>query len=291
MKKHVLILGSSGMLGHVVNLRLRSFPGRFKVTDVARNHDLVKPDIVMDVTDFAALTKLYNKIKPDIIINCVGMLNKSAEENPSEAILTNSYLPHFLETMTKKSTCKILHISTDCVFSGIKGNYLEDDFMDADGYYGRSKALGEIRNEKDLTIRTSIVGPELHTNGIGLFQWFSTCSGRISGFTDVIWTGVTTVELSKAIIACINEDIAGLYHMVNGIRISKYDLLQNFKREFFKTSIIDIVPDNKYKCDKSLINTRTDFQYRLPDYQKMIADMKSWIIRYQQIYPHYESII
>lgn len=291
MKKHVLILGSGGMLGHVVNIRLRSMSDYFSVTDVARNSHIVKPDIEMDVTNFTAVQQLFDKVKPDIIINCVGILNIHAENNPANAILINSYLPHFLEKITANYSCRVIHISTDCVFSGKKGNYSEHDFMDADGYYGRSKALGEIKNSKDLTLRTSIVGPELHTNGIGLFQWFSKQAGVIPGYSNVFWTGVTTIELSNAIVSCILANTVGLYHVVNGIRISKFDLLHFFKSVFSNSPVTGIEKNNTYHYDKSLINTRTDLIYEVPSYEQMIIDMKSWISQYQQLYPHYKSIL
>jgi len=291
MKKHVLILGSSGMLGHVINIRMRSLNDYFSVTDVARNSNIVKPDIEMDVTNFKMLQQVYDRIKPDIVINCVGILNTNAENNPADAILINSYLPHFLEEITANHSCRVIHISTDCVFSGKKGNYAECDFMDADGYYGRSKALGEIKNSKDLTLRTSIVGPELHTKGIGLFQWFSKQAGVIPGYTDVFWTGVTTIELSNVIISCIFENIVGTYHVINGIRISKFDLLNIFKSVFSNSPVTDIEKNNNFHYDKSLVNTRTDLSYQVPSYEKMMLDMKSWIIQNQQIYPHYKSIL
>jgi len=147
---------------------------------VARNNSIAKPSGQLDLTDFSSVTKLYESVKPDFIINCVGILNANAETNPDKEILINSYFPQYLERICSSSSCKLIHISTDFVFSGKKWNYFEKDFMDADGYYAISKALGEIRKKKDLTIRTSISGPELYSNGIGLFQWFSTCSGCIN---------------------------------------------------------------------------------------------------------------
>lgn len=291
MKKHVLLLGSGGMLGHVVNIRLRSLNEYFSVTDIARDSNIVKPDIEMDVTNFKALQQLYDRIKPDIIINCVGILNANAENNPTEAILVNSYLPHFLERITANTGSRVIHISTDCVFSGKKGNYSESDFMDSDGYYGRSKALGEIHNSKDLTLRTSIVGPELHSNGIGLFHWFSKQAGIIQGYSNVFWTGVTTIELSNAIVACIIQNITGLFHVVNEIRVSKFDLLQYFKTAFSNSSVTVIEKNYTFHYDKSLVNTRTDFSYQVPSYEKMMLDMKSWIFQHPQIYSHYKSIL
>lgn len=291
MKKHVLILGSGGMLGHVINVRLRSLSDQFYVTDVARNENAMKPSIKLDVTEFPVLKKLIHEINPDVIINCIGILNTNAENNPANAILINSFLPHYLEKLTNDTSTRLIHISTDCVFSGKKGSYSEFDFRDADGYYGRSKALGEIQNNKDLTIRTSIIGPELHENGIGLFQWFSQQKDVIQGFTDVYWTGVTTIELSNFIIESINESLTGLFHLVNGHKISKFELLTYFKKTFQKSKITFIEKNNNLKYDKSLINNRIDSSYHVPNYEQMISEMKEWIIKNKDLYPHYHGII
>jgi len=291
LKKRVLILGSSGMLGHVINLHLRSLPQYFDVTDISRNNHLISPNIKLDVTDFNKLEEIYFNLRPDIVINCVGILNINAEKNPLSSILINSYLPHFLKKITSNCSCKVIHISTDCVFSGSKGNYSENDFRDADNFYGRTKALGEILDNKNLTIRTSVVGPEINTNGIGLFHWFSKQSGEIKGFTDVFWTGVTTLELSKSIVACLQNEITGLYHMVNTVKISKYELLLYLIAEFPKTSIKNLEKNSDFSYDKSLINSRNDLPYKVPSYEEMIKDMKLWIIKHPEIYPHYQNLI
>lgn len=173
MKSKVLILGANGMAGHVITTGFRSDPSNFEVISVARTRSLIKPDILLDVTNFIELENLIKKTNPNFIINCIGLLNKSAEDRPDKAILINSYLPHFLENITQNSISKIIHISTDCVFSGYEGNYTEASPKNGIGFYAQSKALGEVINNKDLTIRTSIIGPEINSNGIGLFHWFS----------------------------------------------------------------------------------------------------------------------
>lgn len=291
MKKKIVILGSGGMLGHLVALRIKQFSTVYDVIDVSRSNNITKPAVLLDVTDFNALKRLIDSLNPAAIINCVGVLNMNAEQNPADAILMNSYLPHFLEKITFNTACKVIHISTDCVFSGKRGAYLEIDFTDADGYYAKSKALGELNNKKDLTIRTSIIGPEIHTRGIGLFQWFSTQQGLINGYSDVYWTGVTTIELSKAILKCLDQDISGLYHLVNNNRISKYELLILFKKVFDNSKVNEIIASHEYAYDKSLINTRKDFIYQVPSYLEMIEEMKQWILDYLPIYPHYVDLL
>ena len=290
MRNKVLILGANGMAGHVITTGLREDAFFFDIISVARNNSIIKPDCLFDVTDFIELEMLVKKIKPDVIINCVGILNRTAEENPHRAVLINSYLPHFLEFITKNSKTKVIHISTDCVFSGKDGNYTEYSFKDGIGYYAQTKALGEVVNSKDLTFRTSIIGPEINSNGIGLFHWFNQQYGEIKGYTNAYWTGITTIELLSALKSAIKDDnIVGLYHLVNDKKISKYDLLEMMNTEFKKQLIL--IPDDKYKIDKSLVDTRKDFSYQIKYYDEMIKEMKLWINNHKDIYRNYDITI
>lgn len=286
MRNKVLILGANGMAGHVITTGLREDAFYFDVISVARNNSIIKPDYLFDVTDFIELESLLKKIKPDVIINCIGILNRTAEENPHRAVLINSYLPRFLEFITKNSKTKVIHISTDCVFSGKDGNYTEYSFKDGIGYYAQTKALGEVVNSKDLTFRTSIIGPEINSSGIGLFHWFYQQYGEINGYTNAYWTGITTIELLNALKSAIKDDnIVGLYHLVNDKKISKYNLLEMMNTEFKKRLIL--IPDDKYKIDKSLVDTRKDFSYQIKYYDEMIKEMKLWINNHKDIYRNY----
>ncbi|MEJ7610071.1 MAG: SDR family oxidoreductase [Ferruginibacter sp.] len=286
-----MVLGAGGMAGHVITLHLRAMTKLFNVIAVSRSNNMISPDILADVTDLPALDKLLHDQKPDVIINCIGSLNAVAENDPSNAILVNSYLPHYLAAYTKKSGSKLIHISTDCVFSGSKGAYTETDLPDGQGYYARTKALGEIINEKDITIRTSIIGPELNAKGIGLFNWFAGQKGTVNGYTEAYWTGITTWELAKAIPVIIDEDISGLYHLVSEEKISKFSLLEIFRQTFPKSKLSDISPSDTYCSDKSLLNTRTDHTLKMPAYPEMITDMKEQILAHRELYPHYADII
>ena len=149
--------------------------------------------------------------------------------NYERAIYLNSYFPHFLKRICKKINSKLIHISTDCVFSGSKGGYSELDYRDGIGLYAETKKLGEVIDESNLTLRSSIIGPELKKSGVGLFQWFISNEGELQGYTQSIWSGVTTLELARAIKWAIDFDIIGLYHITNGLSISKHDLLKLFK--------------------------------------------------------------
>ena len=290
MKKKVLVLGSGGMAGHVMTLGLRAEPEKYEVIDVARSENQIHPTIIMNVANFSELQKLVQKEQPDFIVNCVGLLNQYAEDHPDESVLLNSYLPHFLEKETKNTSTKVIHISSDCVFSGEKGDYSENDFKDGIGFYAQTKALGEILNQKDLTIRTSIIGPELKTNGIGLFQWYSKQSGTIYGYENAIWSGVTVIELMKAVKIAMSQDIKGLIHLVNDEKISKYDLLILFIK-YFKNEEIQLKINTEFTSNKSVKNTRCDFNYKVPSYDQMLKEMKDWIVDnnnsiYQNTYSH-----
>lgn len=287
MKKRVLVLGSGGMAGHILALKLREQADQFEVTEVAHRDNALHPKILLDVTDQEALKNVLLEQKPDVIVNCIGILNQAAEDRPDYAILINSYLPHFLEQFTKNSVTRVIHISTDCVFSGGKGAYTETDIKDGKGFYAQTKALGEIINDKDLTIRTSIIGPELNANGIGLFNWFSKQEGTIKGYTRAYWTGVTTIELANAIIRSIGLDLTGLYHLVYEEKISKFSLLELFRQSFDKSKVNRIDPYDNYVSDKSLINTRTHRPLKVPAYETMVREMKEWINSHRDLYAGY----
>jgi dTDP-4-dehydrorhamnose reductase len=196
-------------------------------------------------------------------------------------------LPHYLEALTKDSKTKIIHISTDCVFSGKEGSYLESSIKNGVGYYSQSKSLGEINNSKDLTFRTSIIGPELNENGIGLFHWITNQKNEVIGFEKAYWTGVTTLELLYAVKQAISENLTGLYHLVFDQKISKCELLNIINDEF--SLGLKITPSNKYSVDKSLINTRIDFGFKVKSYEVMIKELHAWILMNKELYPHYQG--
>lgn len=284
MKKKIIVLGANGMAGHIIKLGLQAVDN-FDVISVARSSSLVFPTKVFNVTEFEKLSDLIKLEMPDIIINCIGILNKTAEENPEQAVLINAYLPHFLESLTKGSLIKVIHISTDCVFSGKEGNYLESSFKDGIGFYSQSKSLGELNNKKDLTFRTSIIGPELNKDGIGLFNWFVNQKNEVNGYSAAYWTGITTLELLNAIKQAIEEDLSGLYHLVFSQKISKLELLNIINTEF--SLGLKIIPNDNYLVDKSLCNTRNDFGFKVKSYAIMIKEMHEWILNNKRLYPHY----
>jgi dTDP-4-dehydrorhamnose reductase len=283
--KRILILGSKGMAGHVIREYLKE-NGNYEVADLARGKDHFLPTYQIDISDIKLVTQTINDYKPNFVINCIGILNKDAEENPDKAIYINSYLPHFLAKMGKENKFKLIQISTDCVFSGKMGNYAEDSFKDGLGFYAQSKALGEVSYGNHITIRTSIIGPEIKEGGIGLFDWFMKQHGEIKGYTRAFWTGVTTIELARAIEAIIDCNISGVIHLVNETKISKYDLLLLLKKEFNKNDIV-ILPNQDYTVDKSLLKSKYLDFYTVPPYEIMLHEMYKWIVDHPQYYSKY----
>ena len=279
MKTKVVILGARGMAGHVISEYLSGFD-KYEIFGVAKEVG-VHVDKVMDVLDKEVLYAYLSAVEPNIVINCVGMLVSQSNADVKSAIRTNALLPHELSDFGNAIGYKLLHLSTDCVFSGRDGGYTETSPKDGLDNYAKSKALGEVVNDKDLTIRTSIIGPELK-NGTGLLNWFLQQDGTIKGYTKAYWTGVTTLELAKAIDAMIEENVTGLYHLCPNEKISKFNLLQLFKKTWHKP--IEIEPYDDYAIDKSLICTRTDFSYKPLSYETMLKELKVWMKTHEAWY-------
>lgn len=285
MSKKILIIGASGMAGHVIATYLRE--QGHEISTLAARNKFDDATTLIDVTDRVAFEKYLDENTFDIIINCIGMLVKASDERKDLAAYINGYLPHAIEERYKDTSTKIIHLSTDCVFSGKNAPYSETSWPDGELFYDRSKALGEIANTKDLTFRMSIIGPDAQESGIGLFNWFYAQTGIINGYTGSVWNGVTTIELAKAIDNAIRQDLCGLYHLVPEGNITKFNLLKLFK-ETFSRDDITLNPVDGVSHDKTLINSRTDFNHSVPAYPEMIAEMKQWIIAHPNLYKHYE---
>ncbi len=282
---NILVLGAGGMAGHTVSIYLRE--KGHSIDTISATNPLDKNTVLMDVTNKEKLESYLTENDYDVVINCIGLLVKQSEDRNDLAVYLNSYLPHFLENHYKKTKTKLIHLSTDCVFSGNNAPYHENSTYDGDLFYDRSKALGEIINEKDLTFRMSIIGPDMKKNGTGLFNWFYAQSGEISGYTKAMWNGVTTLELAKGINAAISQELCGLYHFVPAENISKFELLKLFKEVFNRKDIV-VNPSDTLEIDKTLINTRSDFNYSVPKYTIMVEEMKNWIDAHPSLYAHYE---
>lgn len=282
--KKIAILGSTGMAGHVISLYLEE--RGFDVFRMSRSEKKTEKSSSIDACNILGLSEWLDSISPDIIINCIGLLQKDCEEHTEKAILLNAYLPKFLERKYIDTKVRLIHLSTDCVFSGARGKYRENDFKDGDTIYDRTKALGEINNFKDLTFRMSIIGPDIDINGTGLFNWFMKQKGGINGYGKAIWSGITTIELARGIVSAIEQNLSGLYQLVPKEPIDKYNLLLLIQNTFQKNDV-EVVYSENILIDKSQICTRTDFSFEVNDYPSQIINMKEWILNHRKLYLHY----
>lgn len=278
-----LILGAGGMAGHIITNYLleqgENVEGvEMRKLEYCHTH-------ILDVTHFDKLEQLILNNNYDCIINCIGVLNQAADENKDLSILLNSYLPHFLVKITKDKKTKIIQMSTDCVFSGRKGNYTELDNPDGETFYDKTKALGEINDNKNLTFRNSIIGPDINKSGIGLFNWFMRQSNEINGFEKSLWTGVTTLTLAKAIHKASYSNLTGLYNLVNNKVTNKYELICLFNKYMNRNLKINKVDGIVH--DKSLYRTRNDFEFVVNSYEQQIKEMSQWIYNHKHLYKHY----
>lgn len=242
---------------------------KFFDSEVAKN---LLPGV--DVEQMDSLLQTFLQVRPDVVINCIGLIKKFMnEEDPLHAISINAALPHRLARLCAVSGARLIHMSTDCVFSGAKGNYSEADISDAKDLYGKSKFLGEVNYPHALTLRTSIIGHELQSAN-GLIGWFLSQEGGCPGFTRAIFSGFPTVVLAEIIQKFIipNPDLHGLYHLA-AQPISKYDLLQSVADVYGKS--IEIVADDSLVIDRSLNADRfaEATGYRAPAWPELIEKM------------------
>ena len=255
----VLILGASGMLGNAM-LRILSQSEACEVRGTARSAGVLRhfePSLAqrivtgIDVENVDALTTLLADVRPSVVVNCIGLVKQLAQaDDPLSALPINALLPHRLARLCGLVGARFVHISTDCVFNGRKGSYLESDPPDAEDLYGRSKYLGEVAYPHSITLRTSIIGHEL-SSAHGLVGWFLAQEGTVKGYRKAIFSGLPTVELSRIVrdVVLPQPELSGLYH-VAAEPIAKYDLLQLVRDAYGKT--IAIEPDDSVAIDRSL---------------------------------------
>ncbi len=285
----ILILGVGGMAGHILYDNFRE-NNNFEIWGAAREK-IDENTLLFDAFDKASLKIILEKCKPNIVINAVGMLVKAANNNPANAILVNAYFPHLVSQLSKEINAYAIHLSTDCVFSGHKGSYLVSDVKDAEDFYGQTKSLGELNNENDLTIRTSIIGPEIKKDGTGLLDWYLKSTEKVAGYNSVFWSGITTLELYNIIIKSIDLNEKGLVQISNNQKISKYELLKLAGKHFNKNVEL-ITEQNSIKHDKTLVSSINLERYAVPTYEQMIENLslymqtnkKAYIANYPEIY-------
>lgn len=279
----ILLLGGTGMLGHRLWIDLQRehevwvtvrgegdpFPRdpRFPADRIVRRVDGLDSDDVV-----AAM----GEVRPELVVNCIGLIKQMENAgDPLPALEMNALLPHRLSAICRAAGARFVHVSTDCVFSGRKGRYLESDPSDAEDVYGRTKYLGEVSAPHALTLRTSIIGQELKSR-LGLVEWFLAQSGTVKGFRRALYSGFTTDELARILLRHVIPDpgLHGLYH-VSSEPISKLDLLLLAKRAYGRD--VEIVPDDRFVCDRTLDSTRfrQATGYAPPSWEEMIREMAS----------------
>lgn len=278
----ILILGGDGMLGHQLLKHLEP-NHEVRVTlrqglSAYRQHGLydVKNSLAgIDVRSIDRLVEVIADFQPEAIINAVGIVKQRSDAKESiPSLEINALLPHRLALLCKCIGARLIHLSTDCIFSGKKGNYLESDPSDAEDLYGKTKYLGEVHEANSLTIRTSIIGRELsrHTS---LLDWFLAQTGTVKGFARAIYTGFTTLEMSRIIEKMLVEypDASGVYQ-VSSDHINKYELLLLIREKLGLD--IEIIPDDVFCCDRSLDSSRfrADFNYIPPSWPAMIEELR-----------------
>lgn len=269
----LLILGGGGMAGSML---VGYFRGRKDFELVWTTRDGREDSLHLDASELESVRTLVEKVKPELIVNCIGKLNQDAEQHPLEAYTLNGLLPHWLAFAADENGARLIHISSDCVFLGDRGGYTEEDRPDGVSVYARSKALGEVRDPRHLTIRTSIIGPDSSPKGIGLLQWFLAQSGEVSGYSRVYWNGVTTLELAKAVeYAAGKPDVGGLVHLLAEAPASKLEMLDWFK-EVYNRDDITIVPAHEPVVDRTLSAVRSDWDYRAPSIPDMVRELAAW---------------
>lgn len=282
----ILILGGTGMLGHTLwqYFSLR-FPDTYTTIRQSRTvyekYELFTGDKVIDsvdVVDFQMLTGIMKCIKPDFILNCIGITKRRKEADIAiHAITLNALLPHKLVEWGKNNSAKVVNFSTDCVFDGGQGNYTEESPTNATDLYGKTKAFGEIQGENALTLRSSFIGTELYA-GTELLEWFLSQTGVVKGFKNAIYSGLTTLELSRIIenIMVNHQGVTGIYN-ISSDPISKFDLLMLIKEKMHLD--VEIVPDETVRCNRSLDSAkfRKEFSYTPPTWEDMIEELNKKI--------------
>ena len=279
-----LICGCNGMAGHTIALYLKE-QGHYVFGFDRKKSDLID-SVAGDACNKEFVRSLVLSGNYDSVINCIGILNQAAEDNKALATYLNSYFPHFLAEITKDTNIQIIHMSTDCVFSGKRGGYTEDDFKDGTTFYDRSKALGELNDDKNITLRNSIVGPDCNPNGIGLLNWFLKQNGPIEGFKKSMWTGQTTLQLAKTMEYAAKTKAHGLVNAVPDKAISKYELLLLFNK-YFRNNKLVINPVDGTNANKALKRTNFDLGCIVPDYETMVKELAEWVKKHSYLYNHY----
>jgi len=293
--KRILILGATGMIGHVL-FRQLSGCSDYDVYSTVRDYSAAKkyfpPELVdkirpmdVDADNFNSIIRALASIQPDVVINCIGLIKQLPMANdPLLAITVNSQLPHRISLICRAAKARMVHLGTDCIFNGRKGMYTEHDISDAEEIYGRTKYLGEVTYPHCITLRTSFIGHELERK-YGLVEWFLLQNSKIRGFTKVIYSGLPTTEIARIINDYVlpNPDLSGVYH-VSSEPISKFDLLKLIAAKYSKDS--EIEPYEGFVQDRSIDSAlfRSKTGYTPPSWPELVDLMHKDYVSHSEHY-------
>lgn len=264
---NVTVIGARGMAGHVV-VRYLQQQGH-KVNAVTRDQ--------LNIEDTKSVSEFFDQLETDYVINCVGLLVQPCIMRPDLAAIVNAWFPHYVEYRLQNTQTRLIHLSTDCVFDGQAGPYTEQSTHTEFNAYGRSKSFGEVNNNKDLTMRMSIIGPELKM-GTGLLNWVITNSAeQLPGWDNAWWNGITTLQLAKCIEQWINNPtVTGVYHVVNNqVNINKYELLCLINQTYSLGKTI-VRTQGPKTVNKILQDTRKEVDWGIVDYAQQLAELRAW---------------
>ena len=277
----ILVLGGNGMIGHQlykswrdnhdVRVTLRKSLNEYEAYKVFRKNDVFEN---IEIKNIYLIENIINEFSPDVVVNAIGITKQNIENDYLITKKINSEFPHLLGELCNNKSIRLIHLSTDCVFSGKRGNYKINDIKDADDTYGISKAKGELELPNVLTIRKSTIGFELE-NKHGLLEWFLKQTGTVNGYTNAIFTGMTTRELAKKLLYIIEcqKNLTGIWHLT-GEKIDKYSLLKKIKK-IFKLKNVNVIPFPKFRCDRSLNGEEITkaFSYKTPQWDDMLEEL------------------
>jgi len=283
LTQKILVLGASGMIGHQIynNLILNE---NYDVLAHHSSNKFINASHLVDFFNFEDLRNFIEKEQPHITINCTGILIEESERDYPKAIYLNSYIPHAVKKLVNSYGGKLIQISTDCVFSGNNGPYSELDKKDGISNYSLTKGLGEIDDDINLTLRTSVIGPDYKPYSTELLHWYLNQQQNIEGYKKSLWSGVTSIYFAKVVNYFINSNITGIYNVSSSQSISKYDLLIMLERRFDRG--INISKVDGLISNKILIDTRKLLGLEVPSYEFMIDELYNQMKNNHE-YSHY----
>lgn len=278
----ILILGSGGMLGHMVTYYL--LEQGYNVTDVSRSRKCRRETKTYDILS-PAFENFMLENKFDVVINCSGIIHGAVNANKGLAIRVNSYFPHRLVELLKETNTRIIHISSGGVYHGGTGEYYENDEQSPVSFYGKTKSLGEIEGERILVIRSDVYGPDMSINGTGFFNWAMNSKGSATGYANAYFNGVSNLEYARFIQMAIENQIVGSYNLGSADSISKYHLFKLIKESFHIDVTIqkELMPQSK----TVLLTQREDIGFKSKTYEVQLEELKDWIVKHKDLYKYF----